>query len=128
MEIKLNKIHGYVAAVDKLANEKIPLKTAFKLAKLKKELNEQSDFYDENYRKIIMDCAEFDKNGKIVSNDGGATIQIKPDKVKEVSQRMNELNELTAEIKDYKFKIEEFGEIEIDAKTLVELMDFMEDE
>ena len=128
MEIKLNKIHGYVAAANKLATERIPLKAAYKLAKLKKELEGQSDFYDETYRKIIMECAELDSEGRPVSEDNGVTIQIKPDKIKEVNQRMGELNELTAEIKDYKFKIEEFGDIEIDAETLGELMDFMEDE
>ena len=128
MEIKLNKIHGYVAAANRLAAERIPLKTAYKLAKLKKELEGQLDFYDETYRKIIMECAELDSEGRPVSKDDGTTIQIKPDKIKEVNQRMGELNELTAEIKDYQFGIDEFGDIEIDADTLGALMDFIGDE
>lgn len=128
MEIKLKDVNKYVAAIEKLSAEKMPLKTAFKLAKLKKEVSAQSEFYDENYRKIIFECAELDENGRPVSNDNGMTIQIKPGKIEEVNQRMNELNELTQEIGDYKFKIEDFGNIEIDADTLGELMDFMEDE
>lgn len=36
MEIKLKDVNKYVAAIEKLSAEKMPLKTAFKLAKLKK--------------------------------------------------------------------------------------------
>lgn len=127
MEIKLKDVNKYVAAIEKLSAEKMPLKTAFKLAKLKKEVSAQSEFYDENYRKIIMECAEFDENGHPVSKDNGMTIQIKPGKIEEVNQRMKELNELTQEIREYKFKIEDFGDIEIDASTLEGLMDFIEE-
>lgn len=127
MEIKLKDVNKYVAAIEKLSAEKMPLKTAFKLAKLKKEVSAQSEFYDDNYRKIILDCAQLDKDGIPISYDGGKTIQLKHDKIEETNQRMNELNELTQEIGDYKFKIEEFGDIEIDADTLGALMDFMEE-
>ena len=127
MEIKLKDIRGYITAIEKMSAEKMPLKVAFKLAKLKKELAAQGEFYDENYRKIIFDCAELDENGTPISKDSGATIQIKEGKMEEINSRMKELNELTCDIGEYKFKVDDFGEIKVDAGTLEELMDFIEE-
>ncbi len=127
MEIKLKDVKGYINAINALSGEKIPLKAAFKLAKLKKEMIDQAEFYDNHFRKIIMDNAELDENGNPVSKDNGVTVQIKSDRVQEANRLLKELNELTAEISDYKFNIEDFGNIEISTDTLGNLIDFIEE-
>ena len=127
MEIKLKDIKGYVNAINVLSSEKIPLKVAFKLAKLKREIADQADFYDEHFRQIIMDNAELDENGLPVSKDNGLTVQIKPECVQETNKLLKELNELTVEIGNYKFNVEDFGDVEISADTLSELIDFIEE-
>lgn len=84
------------ALFDKISQEKLPIKTAYKLSKIYEALEKELKFYYDSITKISQEFAICDEDGNPVIEDGG--IRIDPDKLEECQEKLNELSILALEI------------------------------
>lgn len=110
-----------------LMKKPFPFKTAYKLNKINEIINKDVQFYAEQIKLITQEFAKKDENGNFILGEGGATIQIQEDKIKECHEKMNEL--LNCEVGEVTIKIkpEEFDGIDFTMEQLQALMPFIEE-
>lgn len=105
----------------------LPLKGAYKLNKIKKAVEKESEFYQEKFQEIVNTYAKKDENGNIVFSEDGNQIMIKDGMVDECNQALEDLQNLEVEIETYGLALEDLGEgVECTPDELEALMPFME--
>lgn len=93
-------------------DKKLPIKTAYKLSRLAKRAEEESQFYQSQFQKIIDEYA-LKENGQLVYSEDMTSIKIIPGKEDECAAKLTELRELEVDMKDFEFSIEEFENLEL---------------
>lgn len=57
--MKIRKLVEATPALREIANQRLPMKTLYRVTRLIREIQPQLDFYDEQYQKLIMEyCTE----------------------------------------------------------------------
>lgn len=111
---------------DIFGNAVLPLKGAYKLNKIKKAIEKESEFYTEKFQEIVEKYAKQDENGNFVYSDDGNQIMIKDGMVEECNQALEDLQNLEVEIDNYGLTLEDLGdEIQCTPDQLEALMPFM---
>ena len=109
------------------SNQSIPLKGAYKLNKIRKQVEKESEFYSEKFQEIVDTYAKKDENGNIVFSDDGNQIMIKEGMISECNEELKKLQQLEVEINNYNLTIEDLGEgIECTPEELDAIMPFMD--
>ena len=67
----------------KIKNNRISFKTAYKFNKINLALLPDIEFYQENIQKILDNYAEKDENGNFKSNEESSGIMIKEEKIEQ---------------------------------------------
>ena len=112
---------------DFFSDTSLPLKGAYKLNKIRKAVEKESEFYTEKFQEIIDKYAKKDDNGNVVFNDDESQIMIKEDMIEECNQALLDLQELEVQIENYNFTIDDLGDdLECTPDELEVLMPFME--
>ena len=93
-------------------DKKLPIKTAYKLSRLAKRAEEESQFYQSQIQKIIDEYA-LKENGQLVYSEDMTSIKIISGKEDECAVKLTELRELEVDMKDFEFSIEEFENLEL---------------
>ena len=108
------------------ADTNLPLKGAYKLNKIRKAVEKESDFYVEKFQEIVHTYAKTDDNGEVVFSEDGSQILIKDGMVEECNKALEELQKLEVQIENYNLSIDDFGEnLECTPDQLNALMPFM---
>lgn len=127
--MKIKNLALIKASCDKIKNIKMPIKTAYKLSKLQKAIEEELSFSQGEYKKIVDEYAERDETGNYKFLDEAKTnIQIKPNYIKEAEQKTIELQELEIELPKITFTLSEFENIELSPEDISGIIDFIEEE
>lgn len=127
--MKIKNLALIKASCDKIKNIKMPIKTAYKLSKLQKAIEEELSFSQGEYKKIVDEYAERDETGNYKFLDEAKTnIQIKPNCIKEAEQKTIELQELEIELPKITFALSEFENIELSPEDISGIIDFIEEE
>lgn len=127
--MKIKNLALIKASCDKIKNIKMPIKTAYKLSKLQKAIEEELSFSQGEYKKIVDEYAERDETGNYKFLDEAKTnIQIKSNCFKEAEQKMNELQNLEIELPKITFALSEFENIELSPEDISGIIDFIEEE
>lgn len=127
--MKIKNLALIKASCDKIKNIKMPIKTAYKLSKLQKAIEEELSFSQGEYKKIVDEYAERDETGNYKFLDEAKTnIQIKPNCIKEAEQKTIELQELEIELPKITFTLSEFEKIELSPEDISGIIDFIEEE
>lgn len=109
-----------------LSNTNLPLKVAYKLNKIRKAAEKESEFYADKFQEIVHTYAKIDENGEIVFSEDGSQILIKDGMVDECNKALTELQSLEVQIENYNLSIDDFGEnLECTPDQLNALMPFM---
>ena len=112
---------------DIFSNTALPLKGAYKLNKIKKAIEKESEFYTEKFQEIIDKYAKHDDNGNLVFSEDGNQIMIKDGMVEECNQALEDLQNLEVEIENYGLTLDDLGEdVSCTPDELEALMPFME--
>ena len=106
--------------------KKMPVKTAYKLSKLAKRAEEETQFYQTQFQKIIDEYA-MKENGQLVYSEDMTSIRIISGKEVECAQKIAELRELDVEIKDLTFSIDEFENLELTMAEMSALFPLISD-
>ncbi len=108
------------------ADAHLPLKGAYKLNKIRKAVEKESEFYSEKFQEIVNTYAKMDENGQIVFSDDGTQIMIKDGMVEECNKALEDLQSLEVEIDNCDLTIDDLGEdLECTPDQLEALMPFM---
>lgn len=88
----------------------IPLKGAYKINKIKKEIEKESEFYSSKFQEIVDQYAKKDENGNLVFTEDETQIEIAPGKIEECNKAIEDLQKLEIEIDNYNLSLEDLGE------------------
>jgi len=119
MEIELNDLLKMKEPLQRLINEKLPLKVAFRLNKLIKTVQENANIVEEERVKLVT------RMGK--KNKKTGEIKVPDEKVQEFQESFLELMQEKIIIDDFKFSIENFEKVELTAADM-NTLDFMFEE
>ena len=121
--IRLNDILNSIPIFREISNKSLPIKTAYQLARLIRELDRESTTFDESRRKIIEKYAERDENGEFKQTDEGNII-IMPEQINACNQEMAELLDTEIEINVEPIEIESLASIELTPAQMFSLEPF----
>lgn len=111
MQIKLKDLVNNVENIKGLQEIKFPIKVSYKIKRLVDKLNPILTSYDEKRNELVKEFGEEGENGAIQVTD--------PEKLKLFTEKFAELLEVEEEIDFEPIKIEEVGNVELEAKNLV---------
>lgn len=125
--VTMEQLINFRANGDFFANANLPLKGAYKLNKIRKAVEKESEFYSEKFQEIVNTYAKKDEDGNVVFSEDGGQILIQDDKIVECNQALEDLQQLTIEIDNYNLSLEDLGEdLECTPDQLDVLMPFMD--
>ena len=107
-------------------DKKMPIKTAYKLSRLAKRVEEETQFYQSQFHKIIEDYA-LKENGQLVYSEDMTSIKIIPCKEDECAAKMTELRELEVNLSEFEFTIEEFDDLELTINQMASILPLIKD-
>lgn len=125
MIITMNQLIKFYQENGIFSNKVLPLKGAFKLNRIKKDIEKDFTFYQEKFKEILEKYAQRDEAGNIKFSDDGEQILIKEGLITECSKELEDLNSMEIEIDNYDFNIEELGDIDCTPEELEILMPFL---
>lgn len=124
--MKMYEILDFSKVYDSIKDEKMSIKTAYKLNKLIKKIEEENNFYNIKFHEIIEQYAEKNDQGEYQYIDENS-IKIKEGKEQECYKKVSELQNLEIETPNITFSIEELGDINLTIDTVNMLMPFIEE-
>lgn len=125
--VTMDQVIDFGNSVDFFGSVNLPLKGAYKLNKIRRALEKESEFYGEKFQEIINTYAKKDENGDLVFNEDGSQIIIKDDMIEDCNKALEDLHSLEIQIDNYNFTIEDLGDdFECTPDQLSVLMPFMD--
>lgn len=118
-----NQIYNYANSIIENFSEKdikFPIKVNFYLQKNQTELMALAQDIEKQRIEIIQEYGSL--------NDKTQQFEIPPEKIPEASKKINDLFDLVQEVKIYKVKIDDFGDIELTSGQMQSLLFMIEDE
>lgn len=126
IQVTLNDILNSISIFREISMKVLPVKTAFRVARLIRELDKENATFDESRRKIIEMYAERDEDGNYKQTDEGNVI-IQQDKAKECNDAMVDLLNTTVEINVDKLNLDDLGDIELAPTQALAMEAFIEE-
>lgn len=91
IRLKCKELDNVKNVLDNLKDKKYSASVAYKIARLKREIDKEYETFINEKVKLINECADRDDAGTIKNN--GDSILIKKDKVNYLNQEMSKLSE-----------------------------------
>lgn len=127
MQLKMQEILGFASFYEIVKNQKLSMKTAYRLTQLAKAIDEELQFYREKLQEIIKEYGEMDENGQPVSTNDGAGIKLRTGVEPECYAAMQELQNFEVTLPDIKFNIDEFDNVELSTSEIGAIIPFIEE-
>jgi len=125
IQVTLNDILNNVQIFREISMKALPIKTAFRVARLIRELDKESATFDESRRIIIEKYAERDENGEMKQTEEGNII-LQQDKITECNNELNDLLNTEIEINADKLNLDDMGDIELTPAQVYNIEAFVE--
>ena len=93
-----------------LGEAQLPLKAAYKINKLKKNVENEFDYYSEKFREIVNTYSQKDEDGNVSFSEDGNQILIQDGKIDECNQALVDLQTLEVEVDNCNLTIDDLGE------------------
>lgn len=127
MNITMNDALGFQGLYEKLKDQKISIKLAFKLNTIFESIESKIKFYNSEFQKIIEQYGQKDDNGNFVFINDGRAVKIKEGLTEECQAKTNELLELEVQAADVSFTLDELDDIELSISEVSFLMPFIKE-
>jgi len=125
-KIKMDQLVDFKNAGDFFEGNVIPLKGAYKINKIKKQVEEEFGYYSEKFQAIVDEFSQKDENGNPKFNKDEDQILIQEDKIDDCNKALEELQNLEVEINTYDLTLDDFGnDVTISPERLEPLMPFL---
>ena len=109
-----------------IMNAKLPIKTTYKLTRLMRRVEEETQFYRNEFAKIVDEYA-VTENGQLVYSEDMTSIKIIDGKEDECSAKLSELKNLEIDLSEFKFSIEEFEKLELSVSDMYGILPLITD-
>jgi lipoate-protein ligase A len=113
MKITLGQIINSKEALQNLLNTKLPIKTSFVLNKLALALNPELENYEKRRVELVKEYGE-----EITKEDGTTEFKVKQENLELFVEDLAKLHAVEIDLDFTKLKIEDFGNVEIEAANL----------
>lgn len=123
MKITLNQIIEGMPIFKELANCSLKFQTSYKVVKLLKVYQENSEYYISQAQNIAQKYGEENESGELVSSDG--TIFIPEENRLLVQKEFDELNSVEVDIPDITFTPDEFIDVNMTPLMVEVLMPYL---
>ena len=108
----INDLLNVIPVLRELLNKPFKGATAFKLARLMRELDKETTLFEESRQKLAEKYGERDENGNFVFSENG-NIQLQADKLEECNAEMLGLLNTAIEVNADKISMEAFDDIDL---------------
>ena len=125
MKATLNKALEYAVFFNAIKDQKIPLKTAYKLASIYQSLQKEVTFYQDKMKQIIDKYAILDEDGNPVLTEGEDGFKVREGKENACLQEITELQDLEIELPDETITLEELDEVELTIQEIAAIMPYI---
>ena len=126
MTLKMYQIIDFSSFFEKVKSQKLPFKISYRLTLLATEIQKHIDFYQENFRNLLMEYSKKDGEGNPVPTEDGQGVLLVEETMAEAYTKLAELRELDVELPDAKFSIDDFDKIELSPEEMMIIMPFIE--
>lgn len=120
---EVNLIQNFYTSVQ---DAKLPIKTAYKLARLMRRVEEEGQFYQNEFSKIVEEYA-LKENGAYVYSDDMTSIKIVEGKEEECTAKIEELKNLEIDLTEFEFSIEEFDCLDLSINQMYGILPLIKD-
>lgn len=127
MTVKMIEILGFANFYEIVKNQKLPMKTAYKLAQLARAIEQEVQFYQEKMRTFITEYGLLGEDGQPIPTEDNTGIKLRPGAEEECYAAINELQNLDTNLPDVSFTIEEFSNVEITLTEMQSIFPFLKD-
>ena len=107
-------------------NKKMPIKTAYKLSRMAKRIEEEVQFYQKEFARIINEYA-LKENGQLVYSEDMSSIKIIPGKEEECNEKIIELKELDVDLSQFELSLDEFESFELTLAEMTSILPLIKD-
>jgi hypothetical protein len=125
MTLKMYQIIDFPAFFEKVKNQKMSFKTSYRLALLAQEIQRHTDYYQEQFRNLLIEYSQKDENGNPKQTEDGQGIILVEETTNEAYQKLAELRELEVKLPDTKFSPDDFGDVELSPVEMTIVMPFI---
>ena len=125
--MQLNNILSFPNFYNQIRSNPLPFKTAHKLAKLSKAIEEEIGFYHEKMTELVEQYAQKDDEGNYVYINDGRDIALKPETMVECQVKIRELETMEIELPNITFSVDEFENTTLTVDELQPILPFIED-
>lgn len=120
---EVNLIQNFYTSVQ---DAKLPIKTAYKLVRLMRRVEEEAQFYQNEFSKIVEEYA-LKENGAYVYSDDMTSIKIVEGKEDECTAKIEELKNLEVDLTEFEFSIEEFDCLDLSINQMYGILPLIKD-
>lgn len=107
-------------------DKKMPIKTTYKLSRLAKRIEEEAQFYQKEFARIVDEYAQ-KENDSLVYSDDMTSIKIIPGKEEECNNKIIELKELEVDLTQFEFTLDEFDFLELTLAEMSSILPLIKD-
>lgn len=111
--MKIYEALEYQKLYNRLKNEQLNIKLAYKLNKLNSKILDEAKFYEESLQKILIQYAEKDEDGNFIQNAEKNGVLIKKDCIEKCYAKILELQSIEFDVLNISFTFEELEELKI---------------
>ena len=125
MTLKMYQLTDFPSFFEKVKTQKMSFKTSYKLTLLAQEIQKHIDYYQEQFRNLLLEYSKKDENGNPVPTEDGQGVLLVEETMNEAYQKLGELRELDVEVPDSKFSPDDFGDVELSPMEMTIIMPFI---
>lgn len=126
MITKITTITNFSSFFTKVKSQKLPFKTSYKLTLLAQEIQKHVDFYQEQFRNLIMEYSKKDEQGNPLPTKDGQGVLLAEETMSEAYAKLSELHDIDVELPDTKFSVDDFDKVELSPEEMLVIMPFIE--
>lgn len=124
--MKLYEVLSLQGFYNTIKDKKLPIKTTYKLSKLMRRAEEESQFYSAEFAKIVNLYAK-KENGELIYSQDGTSIEIIPGKENECNEKILELQNLEVNLDEFSFELEEFEGVDVTLSEMQGILPLIKD-
>ena len=109
-----------------IKDAKLPIRTTYKLTRLMRQVEQEIQFYQTEFAKIVEEYA-LKENGQYVYSDDMTSIKIIAGKEEECGNKILELKNLDVDLSDFSFSIDEFEGLDLTISQLNSIIPLITD-
>lgn len=126
IEATLRQIIDSVSILKEMMGMKMPVRTAYKIARISKEVQNHVDSFTEIRNQLIEKYAERDKGGRIKQDENG-NISLERDKIEDFNNTINNALQEQVTINSEQIDIEELMELNFSPNDMLLIEPFIKE-